>query len=113
MLRNSRIWKQTNKTNLKIYFNKYTDFIFPFLGHAVGTLVGAVIAAVIASNKKMRMALIVGVLFLLGGIAVNIMIPGPIWFTATDIIVAYIPMAFLGGKIGTLIKPEHSDSDSL
>ncbi len=74
-------------------------FIFPFLAHALGTLVGAAIAAMIASTHKMRMALIVGVIFLLGGIAVNYMLPGPTWFAALDVLLAYIPMAWLGGKI--------------
>ena len=76
-------------------------FIFPFLAHALGTLVGAVVAALIAVSSKAKMALIVGVLFLLGGIAVNYMIPGPMWFTALDILVAYIPMAWIGGKLGS------------
>lgn len=75
-------------------------FIFPFLGHALGTLVGAFVAALIAANHKMKFALGVGVLFLLGGIMVNYMIPGPTWFTVLDIAIAYIPMAWIGGKIG-------------
>lgn len=75
-------------------------FIFPFLGHAIGTLIGACIAGIIAT-KKMRAALIVGILFFLGGVAVNIMITGPIWFVAIDILLAYIPMALLGGVIAT------------
>lgn len=74
-------------------------FIFPFLAHALGTLVGAFIAYKIAANNKMKFALGIGFLFLLGGIAVNIMLPGPVWFTALDIIAAYIPMAYLGGKL--------------
>ena len=75
-------------------------FIFPFLGHALGTLVGAAIAALIAANYKMRFALAIGVLFLIGGILVNYMLPGPTWFAVTDIVLAYIPMAWIGGKIG-------------
>ncbi|MEP0265576.1 hypothetical protein [Dokdonia sp.] len=74
-------------------------FIFPFLAHALGTLVGAIIAYKIATTHKMRCAMIVGAIFLLGGIAVNYMVPGPTWFTITDIALAYIPMAWLGGKI--------------
>jgi len=74
-------------------------FIFPFLAHAVGTLVGAFLAAIIGVNRKMMLALIVGVLFLIGGIAVNIMLPGPTWFTMVDILFAYIPMAWLGGNL--------------
>ncbi|WP_411768736.1 hypothetical protein [Winogradskyella sp. A3E31] len=74
-------------------------FIFPFLAHALGTLAGALIAGIIAENRKMTFAMIVGALFLLGGIMVNYILPGPTWFTALDIIVAYIPMAWLGGKM--------------
>ena len=76
-------------------------FIFPFLAHALGTLVGAFVAARVAGTKKMRCAFIVGALFLLGGIAVNYMIPGPKWFTVLDLVVAYIPLAWLGGKLGS------------
>ena len=75
-------------------------YIFPFLGHAIGTLVGALIAGVI-SFHKMRSALIVGVLFLIGGIVINYLITGPFWFIALDIIFAYIPMAWIAGKITT------------
>jgi hypothetical protein len=80
-------------------------FLFPFLAHAVGTLVGALIAAKVAVTHHMKMAFIVGGLFLLGGIAVNYMLPGPTWFTALDILVAYIPMAWLGGRIGMKKNP--------
>jgi hypothetical protein len=74
-------------------------FIFPFLAHALGALVGAAVAGMIAISHKMKMALVVGFLFLLGGIMVNYLIPGPTWFTALDLIVAYIPMAWIGGRI--------------
>ena len=75
-------------------------FLFPFLAHAIGTLIGAIIAAKVAVTHHMKMALIIGGIFLLGGITVNYMLPGPTWFTALDALVAYIPMAWLGGKIG-------------
>ena len=78
---------------------EFKYFIFPFLAHALGTLVGAIIAGSIALNHKMKFSLAIGVLFLLGGIMVNYMLPGPAWFVATDILFAYIPMAWLGGKI--------------
>jgi hypothetical protein len=76
-------------------------FVFPFLAHAFGTLVGAAMAGLIAANNRMKFALGVGGLFLIGGIIVNYMIPGPIWFAIADIGLAYIPMAWLGGKIAT------------
>ena len=74
-------------------------FIFPFLAHALGTFVGAIVAGFIAFNHKMKFALAIGVLFLIGGIAVNYLLPGPTWFAVADIVLAYIPMAWLGGKI--------------
>lgn len=75
-------------------------FIFPFLAHALGTLAGAIIVTILAASHKMRLAYAIGILFLLGGIMVNYMLPGPVWFTALDIIIAYIPMAWLGGTFG-------------
>jgi hypothetical protein len=75
-------------------------FIFPFLAHAIGTFAGAFVAALIAATHKMKFALGVGLFFLAGGIAANIlMLPSPLWFTVLDLVVAYIPMAYLGGKL--------------
>lgn len=75
-------------------------YLFPFLAHALGTLIGAFIAGLIAPKVfKIRAAINVGLLFFVAGILVNYMIPGPIWFTFLDIVVAYFPMAWLGGKI--------------
>ena len=79
-------------------------FIFPFLGHAVGTLVGAVIAAWIAATYKMKFAMGIGLLFLLGGVMINYILPGPTWFAVVDIALAYIPMAWIGGKIALKIS---------
>ena len=73
-------------------------FIFPFLGHAIGTYIGACTTGLLASSHQMKLSLAVGGLFFLGGVAVNYMLPGPLWFTATDLVIAYLPMAFLGGK---------------
>ncbi len=74
-------------------------FILPFLAHALGTFFGALVAAFLAVKRKMLMALLVGILFLIGGIIVIFMLPSPLWFTLVDLIVAYIPMAYLAGKI--------------
>ena len=75
-------------------------FIFPFLAHALGTLVGAFIAAKIAATRKMSMALVIGAFFLIGG-SINIfMLGGPAWFTALDLAMGYIPMAYLGWRLG-------------
>lgn len=83
-------------------------FIFPFLAHALGTFAGAFIAATVAASRKMLFAFVIGGLFLLGGIMVNYMITGPMWFTITDIALAYIPMAWLGGKLALNVSGDKS-----
>lgn len=74
-------------------------FIFPFLAHAIGTLVGAYLAAVIAATYKLKFALVIAVVFLIGGIMNICMLPSPIWFTILDLGFAYIPMGYLGWKL--------------
>ena len=74
-------------------------FIFPFLAHALGTLVGALLAGRIATTHKMKFSMAIGGLFLVGGIMINFMLPGPTWFAVVDILIAYIPMAWIGGKL--------------
>ena len=78
---------------------KFEYFIFPFLAHAIGTLIGATIAGWIAVSHKMKFSLTIGCLFLIGGIYMNSILPGPIWFSVADLLIAYIPMAWIGGKI--------------
>ncbi|MDX2277976.1 MAG: hypothetical protein NW218_00245 [Saprospiraceae bacterium] len=74
-------------------------FIFPFLSHALGTLVGALLAARFAANNHMRFALAIGVFFLIGGITSVYMLPSPLWYTVVDLVGAYLPMGYLGGKL--------------
>ena len=74
------------------------NFLFPFLAHALGTLVGAMVAAAIAANRKQTYAITIGVFFLAGGIANVFMLPAPGWYIAVDLILAYIPMGWLGYK---------------
>lgn len=78
-------------------------FITPFLAHALGTLVGALVAYVVAASHKARFAYAIGGLFLVGGIAACFMIPAPAWFMAADLLLAYMPMAWLAIKAGQLM----------
>ena len=71
-------------------------YLMPFLAHALGSLVGAFIASKIAPVGRHIPALIVGAIFMAGGIYMAKILPAPTWFEATDIIVAYIPAALLG-----------------
>jgi len=78
----------------------YHYFLFPFLtAHVLGTLVGACICAAIVKNHKMKFAMGFGVLSLVGGTIACIVIPAPTWYIITDLALAYIPMAWLGGKL--------------
>lgn len=86
------------KANIDLY--EFKHFIFPFLAHALGTLAGAFVAAKVAATHKMKFALGIGAFFLAGGIANTFMIPAPTWFIAVDLIAAYLPMGWLGGKWG-------------
>jgi hypothetical protein len=76
-------------------------FIMPFLAHAVGALAGALVAYLIAASYKAQFAYAIGAVFLCGGVAASFMIPAPTWFIALDLLVAYLPMAWLGIQIGT------------
>ena len=79
-------------------------FVFPFLAHAVGTLVGGIIAHVLGGSRRDLLAYIVGVVTLAGGITACFMIPAPAWFMALDLVVAYLPMAWLAAKIGRAVR---------
>jgi hypothetical protein len=71
----------------------------PFVAHAVPSLIGGLIAALIAADRKMTFGLAVGGLHLLGGIAAAFMIPAPTWFVVVDLVVAYLPMAWIGARL--------------
>ena len=74
-------------------------FIFPFLAHAIGTLTGALLTVIIAKNRRLMLAMTIGVFFLIGGISAAFMIPAPTWFIVLDLLLAYIPAAWLAYKI--------------
>ena len=75
-------------------------FVFPFLAHALGTFAGAAIAYLVASHRSV-MAWVVGVFFLLGGIAACFMIRAPMWFVVVDLLFAYLPPAWLGARVAS------------
>ncbi len=85
------------KASMHLFEPKH--FIMPFLAHALGTFAGAFLAALIGASHKMKLALIVGGFFLIGGIANVFLLPSPMWYTILDIVGAYIPFAYTGGKL--------------
>jgi hypothetical protein len=82
------------KASLHLFEAKH--FVFPFLAHALGTFVGAFIAGLLAPSRSTVPAYVVGGIFLLGGIANVIILPAPAWFSTLDLLVAYLPAAWLG-----------------
>ena len=71
-------------------------FLFPFLAHALGTLAGALLATWVSGRASKIPALLIGLLFLAGGVASCFMLPAPRWFEVLDVLLAYIPFAWLG-----------------
>lgn len=98
----------TNPESLSaaIHLFEPRHFVMPFLAHALGTLVGALVGYLIAASYKAQIAYGIGALFLCGGVAASFMIPAPAWFIALDLVVAYLPMAWLGIRIGARIQPK-------
>lgn len=82
------------------------NFIGPFLAHALGTFIGAFIVAAI--TKNLRLSLIIGFSFLIGGAMEVASLSAPMWFNVLDLVMAYIPMAFLGFKLGSVIQSKKS-----
>jgi|JI10StandDraft_1071094.scaffolds.fasta_scaffold62483_5 hypothetical protein len=87
--------------NAHIHEYSTIQILVPFFAHALGTLIGAFIVARLAVSRQMILALVIGAFNLLGGIMAVRMIPdAPMWFNGLDLVVAYLPMAWLGGKLG-------------
>ncbi len=74
-------------------------FLFPFLAHALGTFVGAGLAVAISDGRRLRPAMIVGAFFMVGGGLNVAMLPAPMWFNVLDLLLAYLPMAWLAWRI--------------
>jgi hypothetical protein len=75
---------------------KPKHYIMPLLAHGLGTLAGAFLTAKLAISHHKRFAIVIGIFFLVGGIAASMMIPAPTLFIVLDLAVAYLPMAYLG-----------------
>jgi len=82
------------------------NFLFPFLAHALGTLSGAFIAARVAAGHQVKFAIGIGVFFLIGGATMVSILGGPMWFNVSDLLLAYIPMGYLGGILARGKRPQ-------
>lgn len=84
------------KASIHLFQAKH--FLFPFLAHALGTLAGAFLAAWLTPSRRPGPAFSVSGLFFVGGLVNCIAIPAPAWFMAVDLLLAYVPMAWLGWR---------------
>ena len=80
-------------------------FITPLVAHAAGTFSGAFVAVLVAASRPMAIALVTGAIYFMGGVTASVMIPAPAWFIAVDLIGAYFPFAWLGGRLGVRVRP--------
>ncbi|MFM7643558.1 MAG: hypothetical protein ACKO5N_02075 [Sphingomonadales bacterium] len=79
----------------------FEHFVFPFLAHAIGTLIGAYFVTRVRVNRPLINAMAIGFAFLAGGVMMVLTLPQtPLWFILLDLVVAYLPMAYLGYKLG-------------
>lgn len=86
--------------NAHIHEYTFAAFMVPFAAHALGTLAGAFLTAKLAATRHLPLALIIGGVTLLGGIDAVRQIPNaPLWFDVLDLVVAYLPMAWLGWRL--------------
>jgi hypothetical protein len=75
-----------------------------FFEHAVGSMAGGAVAALLAASHRMTLALGIGGLHLLGGLAAAFMLPFPAWVVVVDLGAMYLPMAWIGGRLARAIS---------
>jgi len=69
--------KTTEGLAAGIHLFEPQHFIFPFLAHALGTFAGAFAATKLSSPQNIYGPLIIGFLFLTGGITMVLQLPAP------------------------------------
>jgi len=89
-----------------MYLFTPVNFLFPFLAHALGTLSGAFVTAKVAASHQVKLAIGIGAFFLMGGVTMVSMLGGPMWFNVSDLLLAYIPMGYLGGFLARGKRPQ-------
>lgn len=72
-----------------------------FFEHSISSLAGGAVAAFLAVSHRMKLALGIGALHMLGGVAAALMLPLPTWVVVVDLVAMYLPMAWIGGKAGS------------
>ena len=73
--------------------------IMVLVAHAGGSFVSGFVCGLIALRSWYVAAVVLGLLWTCGGIAMLIMLPAPIWFAVADVVL-YVPAALLGVRLG-------------
>ena len=85
---------ESMQANIHLYEVKH--FVAPFVAHCIGSLAGAFVCTKIAGKYHLGLSLGIALIFLFGGITMVVLLKAPMWYNATDLILAYFPMAYLG-----------------
>jgi len=91
--------KDINSIKANAHLYSFKHFIVPLVAHALGTLAGAFAVSKLAVSRQKTLAFVIGIFFMLGGITVAILVPELLKYSIIDLIVAYIPMAWLGWSL--------------
>ncbi len=83
-----------------IHLFQAKHFIVPFLAHSIGTFIGAFLAVKLCVSHHLKIALIISALFFIGGAYMVKLLPAPMWFNVTDLVLAYFPMGYLAFVLG-------------
>lgn len=73
-------------------------YIILLVSHLAGSFMASITACKIATNQFLKIALGLGIFFMIMGIINMIRIPHPMWFMILDSCI-YVPAAYLGYKI--------------
>ena len=73
-------------------------FLLLLLAHSTGTMISAYLASLFSGHTQRIPAIAVGSLMIAGSIRNSILIPHPVWYQLSDVLIC-IPAAFLGHQI--------------
>lgn len=90
-----------NHLEIAISSFEFKHFVFPFFAHALGTFTGVYVASLFIKENGHRFIpfFVISLLFLIGGVIMVFQLPAPVWFEITDLVLAYIPMGWMGYRL--------------
>ena len=75
-------------------------YAMPFLAHALGTLLSAFLVSWWVRPATLQRSMLLGFVFLAGGLYMVRILPSPMWFNILDLGLAYLPVAYMGYHAG-------------